>query len=177
MRILSEQVVIEAPHADVWAVLADFGGVAAWAPYMRNSHLIGEQAVGVGTRRGMRHAWGFLFEEAVTGWVEGKGYSFDVFRAPYPMKNVKESWEAVPGSDVSTVITRVTYEMHLGPLGRLLDWALVRFIVRREMRAGLDGLKHHVENDCIEINWRLGIRNWLRKLSRRLAADTRAPRS
>jgi hypothetical protein len=45
-----------------------------------------------------------------------------------------------------TVTTRVQYEMKLGPLGLLLDWMLVRFVVKREMRAGLRGLKLYVES-------------------------------
>jgi hypothetical protein len=35
--------------------------------------------------------------------------------------------------------------MHLGPVGRILDWMMVRFIVQREMRAGLRGLKQYLE--------------------------------
>ncbi|NCF62719.1 MAG: hypothetical protein GWP58_07695 [Gammaproteobacteria bacterium] len=145
MRVLSEQVDINAPAQAVWEVLADFGGVADWAPYMRKSHLIGDLQSGIGTRRGMRHAWGFRFEESVTEWNEGDGYSFDVFRAPFPMKDVKESWIAGRDNGLSTVSTRVTYEMHLGPVGRILDWMMVRFIVQREMRAGLRGLKQYLE--------------------------------
>jgi len=39
----------------------------------------------------------------------------------------------------------VTYDMKLGVLGKAIDWFLVRFIVRREMRSGLKGLKTHSE--------------------------------
>jgi hypothetical protein len=35
MRTLNERVEIKAPAKAVWEVLADFGGVADWAPYMR----------------------------------------------------------------------------------------------------------------------------------------------
>jgi hypothetical protein len=146
MRVLTEQVEISAPADAVWEVLADFGGVADWAPYMKTSHLIGDKANGIGTRRGMRHAWGFRFEESVTEWNEGLGYSFDVFRAPFPMKDVKESWLAGRENGVSTVTTRVNYGMKLGFVGSMLDWLLVRFVVKREMRAGLRGLKQHLEN-------------------------------
>jgi hypothetical protein len=38
--------------------------------------------------------------------------------------------------------------MRLGVLGRLLDWVLVQFVVKREMRAGLRGLKQHVESEA-----------------------------
>jgi len=145
MRVLEEKVEIRAPSQAVWDVLADFGGVADWAPYMRTSHLIGEANTGVGACRGMRHAWGFRFEEQITEWNEGSGYSFEVFRAPYPMMEVRESWVAGHEDGMSTVSTRVTYSMHLGFVGRFIDWLLVRFIVRREMRAGLRGLKDYLE--------------------------------
>jgi hypothetical protein len=35
--------------------------------------------------------------------------------------------------------------MKLGPIGKIIDWLLVRFIVKREMRAGLRGLKQFSE--------------------------------
>jgi len=152
MRLLNQRVEIGAPLDLVWDLLADFGGVSDWAPYMRASWLIGDIASGVGTSRGMRHAWGFRFVESVTQWHEGKGYSFDVLKAPFPMKDVKETW-VVGHEDGRTVVeTQVRYGMHLGPLGTLLDWGLVRYIVLREMRAGLGGLKRHAEERAAAIS-------------------------
>ena len=43
------------------------------------------------------------------------------------------------------VTTRVDYEMAFGPMGTLLDALLVRFVVMREMRSGVRGLKAYVE--------------------------------
>jgi len=145
MRLLEERVEIMAPAQLVWDVLADFGGVEKWAPYMRKSQLIGEQDTGVGMRRGMRHAWGFRFEEVVTQWHEGKGFAFDVLKAPFPMKEVKEVWVLAPENSHTAVETQVRYGTHLGLLGGIVDWLLVRFVVRREMRAGLRGLKEFAE--------------------------------
>jgi hypothetical protein len=42
MRELKEQIAIAVPHQTVWELLADFGGVCEWAPYMKTSHLIGD---------------------------------------------------------------------------------------------------------------------------------------
>ncbi len=145
MRVLREQVTIIASSASAWSALADFGDVAEWAPYMRISQLVGEQQSGVGTRRAMQHALGFRFEELVTEWEEGQGLAFDVLKAPWPMHNVRESWKVTALESSCTVTTRVEYEMKLGPLGALLDWLLVRFIVRREMRSGVQGLKLYLE--------------------------------
>ena len=145
MRLLEERVEINAPVDQVWDILADFGNVAGWAPYMRRSNLIGELETGIGMRRGMRHAWGFRLEEVVTQWHEGKGFAFDVLKAPYPMKDVKEVWVMGAENGSTVVETQVRYGMHRGPAGRLLDYLMVRFIVAREMRVGLYGLKEYLE--------------------------------
>lgn len=146
MRQIKEGIEISAPLDRVWAVLENFGDVYSWAPYMRSSALIGEQKTGVGTRRKLRHAWGFRLEETVTGWIDGSGFSFDVNRAPWPMKDVREAWVIEYDSNRTIIGTSVEYDMHLGRLGLALDNLLVRFIVRREMRAGLQGLKRYLEN-------------------------------
>ena len=144
MRILNEQVSIPGPPSEVWAVLEDFGGVAKWAPNMRRSKLVGSQPTGSGARRIMHHHLGFNFEEVITDWEEGTGYSFEVYRAPYPMKNVRENWSLTHENGQSLVSTEVSYSMSLGVLGKWLDALLVRHIVRREMRSGLRGLKNFV---------------------------------
>jgi ligand-binding SRPBCC domain-containing protein len=94
----------------------------------------------------MQHELGFRFEERVTEWVEGEGFTFDVLKAPWPMKDVTESWRIQTDGDGVIVTTRVVYGMKLGPLGRLLDSGMVQFIVQREMRSGVLGLKAHVEH-------------------------------
>ena len=146
MRTLFESTEINAPPELVWEALRDFGDVAAWAPYMRISHLVGGQETGVGTRRAMQHEFGFRFEEQVTAWLDNEGYDFDVFRAPWPLIAVRESWRMKSaGADTVRVTTRVEYSTRLGPLGTLMDATLIRFVVRREMRSGVRGLKAYVE--------------------------------
>ena len=145
MRLLEERVEISAPADQVWDLLADFGNVAEWAPYMRQSQLLDGPSAGIGMRRGMRHAWGFRFEEEVTQWHDRKRFAFDVLKAPFPMKDVKEVWVLGPEDGHTAVETQVRYGTHLGFIGRFVDWLLVRFVVRREMRAGLRGLKDHAE--------------------------------
>lgn len=146
MRALTQAIKINASQQRVWEALADFGAVSDWAPYMKSSHLIGETRSAEGMRRGMLHSWGFRFEETITAWNNGEGFSFDVDQAPFPMKEVRESWRIGQQDGLSTVTTSVTYGMKLGLVGTLLDWLLVRFVVQREMRAGLNGLKEHLEH-------------------------------
>lgn len=145
MRTLTQSITIDAAPEKVWDALKDFGDVAAWAPYMRISHLLGELESGAGVRRAMQHELGFRFEEVVTEWRDGQGYDFDVLKAPWPMKNVRESWQMDNTRETVKVNTRVEYDMKLGFLGALADFLLVRFIVLREMRSGVRGLKEYVE--------------------------------
>ncbi len=145
MRTLYEKVETTAPRSHAWEVLKDFGGVAKWAPGMRSSRLEGPQSSGVGTHRVMRHAWGFRIHETITEWNEGTGYSFVLTRAPFPMHEVTEVWVLEPENNHAVITTAVSYRMKLGIIGALLDAVLVRFLVAREMRAGLIGFKNYVE--------------------------------
>ena len=145
MRKLEEKTEIETTTQAVWDAMADFGSAASWAPGMRKSSLKGEKKTGVGTYRVLRHAWGFKIEEIVTEWTEGAGYSFKLVKAPFPMRNVCETWVLRPGKNQALLNITVSYDMRLGLLGTLLDAALVRFVVAREMRLGICGLKQHVE--------------------------------
>ena len=145
MRKLEDKVEIKTSTQTVWEVMADFGSAATWAPDMLQSGLRGDRKTGVGTYRVLRHAWGFKIEEIVTEWSDGAGYSFELVKAPFPMRDVHETWvlEAVDSHALLTIT--VSYDMRLGLLGALLDAVLVRFVVAREMRLGICGLKHHVE--------------------------------
>lgn len=145
MRRLEERIDIDAPPAIVWGILDDFSGVATWAPYLRSSAPVGDQKTGVGSYRVMQHFWGFRLEESVIEWKEGRGYAFEAVKVPYPIRDVRESWQMDPGPERVTVTTQVEYDMHLGALGHTLDAILVSHLVRREMRGGLRGLKKYAE--------------------------------
>ena len=146
MRELQEKIDIEATADAVWGVLNDFGGVAKWAPYLRRASLVGDLEWGVGSYRVMRHYWGFRLEESVVAWTDHVGYTFNVVVVPYPMFDVRESWSLNGGNPHATVSSKVQYGMRLGVLGAALDWFLVRHLIRREMRAGLKGLRKYVES-------------------------------
>jgi hypothetical protein len=112
---------------------------------MRSSRIKGDRKTGAGACRVMRHAWGFSIEESVTQWTDGVGYSFELLRAPFPMSGVRETWLLEASGAHSTITTQVSYDMRLGAIGALLDMLLVRYLVSREMRAGLRGLKKYLE--------------------------------
>lgn len=147
MHKVEQEIVAGVSPQAVWKILEQFGSVDQWAPGMRSSSLLGEQASGVGTRRIMRHRWGFRIEEEVTRWADGKGMSFVLTKAPFPMQNVHETWDIKEQNGATRIMTTVTYEMGVGVLGTLLDQLLVRFVVEREMRRGLKALIAYIGED------------------------------
>jgi len=159
MPKLEQEIVAGVSTQAVWKVLEQFGNVDQWAPGMSSSSLLGEQSSGVGTRRVMRHRWGFRIEEEVTRWSNGWGMSFVLTKAPFPMQNVHETWDIEQQNGATRIVTTVTYEMGVGVLGSLLDQLLVRFVVEREMRRGLKSLIAFIGEDTppAEPNYYLGI--------------------
>ena len=145
VRKLEEKTEIRTTTQVVWEAMADFGNASTWAPGMRKSSLKGDKKTGVGTHRIMRHSWGFRIEEIVTEWTTGTGYSFKLVKAPFPMCEVCETWVLRPAESGALLTIVVTYGMRLGLLGNLLDTVLVRFVVAREMRLSIRGLKRHLE--------------------------------
>ena len=145
MRKLEAKIGIKASKQAVWDVMADFGNAADWAPGMRRAGLWGKVKTGVGMHRIMQHKWGFIIEEVVTHWTEGAGYSFRLEKAPFPMCDACETWVLNDDGHDAVLNITVSYSMRLGFIGALLDAVLVRFVVAREMRLGICGIKCHVE--------------------------------
>jgi hypothetical protein len=141
----TEQVRIARSAGDVWTVLSDFGNVADWAPFVVRSFRTTDGDLGVGSRRFLRHRWGFTLDEAVTRWEEDRCFSYRVFGAPYPLRELHEVWSISPNGRGVVLTTQMTYEVHLGALGRLVDRLVVRRLLRRAIRIGHRGLKEHIE--------------------------------
>lgn len=140
-----ERVAIERRRDDVWEVLADFANVAEWAPFLTQSRVITEGDVGIGSRRLIRHRWGFRLYETVNEWEEGEHMAYAVRGAPYPIEGLRESWRIAGNGNGTVVTTRVGYRVRLGSAGALLDRIVIRPMMRRTMRHGLEALKGRLE--------------------------------
>ena len=145
-RTVEKSAIIAQSPDSVWRVLADFGGVANWAPRMKNSRVTNGVVNGVGARRVMRHVWGFRIEETITDWNEGSEFTFRLDRAPPPLRDVVETWKIEPVETGTRVRTRVSYGTGWAVLGRIADSCLIRFLVAREMNHSLRCLRHFADH-------------------------------
>jgi uncharacterized protein YndB with AHSA1/START domain len=115
---------VAAPASTVWEVLADFGGLARWAPVVSHSRLITTGAVGVGSVRRVQIHRQALLEEIVD-WNPPHRLGYRIRGLPI-VRDAVTTWEVADsaGGCELRVGTRV-----LGPLpvsrlvARVLDRA------------------------------------------------------
>jgi uncharacterized protein YndB with AHSA1/START domain len=144
MSTLEMQVRIAAPVEEVWAVLADFGGVAQWAPTVNHAVITNGLAAGLDcTRECTVEGFGKVKEQIVE-WNEGESYTYEL-GATGPMKRARNTWAARPEGKGTRVTFTVRFETRFGPLGAVLDRLVMRRKFAQQMRPSLAGLKQYVE--------------------------------
>jgi len=145
MPKLVRQVAINASKEKVWEVLADFSGVANWAPTILESRSTTEANGGVGAERTCKHVKMGNIEERIVAWEDGHSLSYDVIKGlPFPMKSLNNTWSVIAAGDNATVSVAMDFRMGLGPLG-VLPALMARLPMRKEMQVSLAGLKQYVE--------------------------------
>lgn len=82
---------IAAPTGAVWAVLADFGSISAWAPNVDHSSLMSDQQAGVGAIRRIQ-AGRMTVVERVVEWDDGAALGYRIEGLPPAIKQVTNTW-------------------------------------------------------------------------------------
>lgn len=86
---------IPAPTEAVWAVLADFGSISAWAPNVDHSSLMSDQDAGVGAVRRIQ-AGRVTVVERVVEWDDGTALGYRIEGLPPAIKKVTNTWRLAP---------------------------------------------------------------------------------
>jgi hypothetical protein len=82
----------------VWATLADFGGLARWAPMIDHSRLVTEGAIGVGSVRRVQVGRQAVLEEIVD-WQPATALTYRITGLPPIIRRATTTWELMPGAD------------------------------------------------------------------------------
>jgi carbon monoxide dehydrogenase subunit G len=100
---------VDATPEEVWAVLADFGGIARWVPTIDHSCVISEISEGVGAVRRIQVGRTALLER-VLEWEPGVALAYAIEGLPPVLRSVENRWTIVPVGDRTRVAldTRVT---------------------------------------------------------------------
>ncbi len=127
----------------VWTLLADYGGIVAWAPNVDHSCLLSEQESGVGAERRIQSGRTTLVE-TVRSWEPNQELSYEITGLPKVVRSVVSAWRIAPHDD-GTVVT-LTSAIDAGPRP---PQRLIAKIVGRKLGEAADemlaGLATHVE--------------------------------
>lgn len=143
---VSRSVDLDAPA--IWRVLADFGGISKFNPFLSHSAFIGEQnpaTCGVGTRRQCdMKVGGSYLREKVVEWKEGKSYTVHIYESMMPVNNLFTTIGVEEdGKYRSRVYMRATYEPKFGIAGAIVDMLFLRWVMRFMFGRVLKGLEQY----------------------------------
>lgn len=86
---LQHDVLIDAPAATVWAVLADLEAVAAYNPAIERARYVSPNREGIGAARVCDFRGGGTVTERVIEWRPGEAIAIEMSEHPWPMVNAR----------------------------------------------------------------------------------------
>ena len=130
---------VPVPAAEVWAVLADFGGIVRWAPIVDHSCLLSAQREGVDTVRRIQSGRRTLVERVVE-WIDGERLSYVVEGLPSPVRSLRNTWQLDDGDGMTEVTLTSSVDVGQRPPQKLVAQVLTRPLSRasHQMLQGLD---------------------------------------
>lgn len=136
---------VAASPGAVWTLLADYGGIVAWASNVDHSCLLTDQESGVGAVRRIQSGRTALVE-TVRSWVPDEELSYEITGLPKVVRSVVSTWRIVP-DDAGSVVT-LTSAIDAGPRP---PQRLIAKIAGRKLAEAADemlaGLATHLDFD------------------------------
>jgi hypothetical protein len=150
MSQISAEHTVNAPIAEVWAALADFGGVHRFHPAVERSPIINGQRTGLGAQRTCYFYDGNSLTEEISRFQKGKAIVVDIIEGSMPLTNARRvtSVEAIAPNETKVTV-KMDYQPKFGPLGVLMNAFLIRPKFHSMVQQMLAGLAQHVETGAI----------------------------
>ena len=146
MTVLENSIRIDAPPDKVWSVLASLDALHRYDPGITRAQIVSPEREGPGSARRCDLTPGGWYEERVAEWRPHEALSFELYQCTLPVRALTHSYTLVPDGSGNLVRQRMEYQLKFGPLGRLLDAALVRRKWAAGIRGFFQGLKRYVES-------------------------------
>ena len=137
--------VINAPHDQVWAALADIGTIHVWNPGVNDSHTTSDADSGLGATRHCDLGGKNYLNEEVVEFDEGERITMRIVDTNLPFDRADIRFRLRTEGDATHVSVAPDYRLKFGPIGALMDRVYVRRTYEKGMKALLRGLKRHVE--------------------------------
>ena len=117
---------IEASPQQVWDVLTDLDGLAAYDPIVKTSTVIGDERQGIGAMRKCTVNPRNWYKEKITLWEPHQRLEFSIVECNLPMHSLTHTYTIDTTPTGTRVAQVMNYEMKFGFLGRALDRIIVR---------------------------------------------------
>ena len=134
MTIIQHQTSARCSTDRVWAVLSDLEAVQHYNPGVRRAAIEGSQPSGVGARRSCELLPKGRVVERVTHWETGRALGLEIVESDWPIHFMRWITRVEPSGDGTRITQSLEYQLKFGPLGWLLDHA----VMKRKLTATLD---------------------------------------
>jgi hypothetical protein len=134
MTIIEHEIRANCPPERIWALLSDLSAVERCNPTVREATIRGAQQRGVGAVRACELVPKGRVLERVTHWEDGRALGLEVAESDWPIHFMRWVTQVEPADRGSVIRQKLEYAVRFGPLGWLLD----RAILRRKLSRTLD---------------------------------------
>lgn len=136
MPTTESQLHIEAPPAQVWALISDMSRMGEWMGPITRVELIPGGRAGVGVIRQIHAPAGIVMEERFTSWDEGRAYTYELVKEPWPLRSYSSWVRLEPEGGGSRLVYGASWELTPGPAGAAAGVA-ARAMIRQMQRGAL----------------------------------------
>jgi uncharacterized protein YndB with AHSA1/START domain len=134
---------IAAKKSKVWAALADYPGIVAWAPNVDHSTAATQAHTGIGAVRRVQ-AGRITLLETIVDWQPEDLLAYTLHGLPPIAGNVVTTWQLEEQGDGTSVTITTLIHSRPNPLSRIVGRALGRQLTKASKQM-LSGLAAHVE--------------------------------
>lgn len=132
---------IDATPDAVWAVLARYMNIDAFAPQITSVDALTDGEVGLGSKRRNNFANGTSVVEEVIEWKPGAGYTVQLSdMAAMPLHEASSEIRVIPTGSKSKVTWTFDYRVKYGALGWLMGQTMMKMMMGKIIDANLQGL-------------------------------------
>lgn len=145
MTTVTRTALVAASADQVWAVLAEFESISAWAGFVDHSSLLTDQTEGVGMTRRIQTGRTTVVE-TVSAWEPGVSLAYEISGLPPVIKSVTNTWQLEASGD--DTMASITTKVDAG--SRPPQRAIAKGVARRLAKSSdemLDGLTTYLLKD------------------------------
>ena len=146
MNVVEESILIRAPHEALFDLSQDYGLRLEWDPFLRDLRFLDGAATAAAGVKVWVRAWNRLeMTVEFVAFNRPHAVAMRMVRGPLLFRTFAGSWRFQPGEgDAVEVIFRYTFQTRWPWLRWLVD-PMVRWALRRDVRARLRGLRRGAE--------------------------------